>query len=197
MLIGRIDPSASPTASPAARNALGSLDSPVVSSNSKCHRLDGLGAHRIVQDNCLRCRKIPGHPWDEKGLQRRKSDGLLVSIQERGALLVPLMNRLSTADFVSRSVCIGFRLFVLLKSRSEQVCSMPWSWRSVFPGHTLPRRSAVRRRGSLCIEPPIIFSGFRLEILFSDILGMRMVCKDRKASVYYRASRNEERFSSR
>ena len=38
-------------------------------------------------------RLIPGRPWDEKGLQRQKGVGLLVGIQERRALLVPVTNR--------------------------------------------------------------------------------------------------------
>ena len=32
---------------------------------------------------------IPGHPWDEKGLQTRKGVGLLVGIQERRAIFRP------------------------------------------------------------------------------------------------------------
>ena len=40
---------------------------------------------------------IPGHALHEKGLQRQKGVGPLVGSQERRALLVPLINRLSTA----------------------------------------------------------------------------------------------------
>ena len=40
---------------------------------------------------------FPGHALHEKGLQGGNSDGLLVSSQEQGALLVPLTNRRSTA----------------------------------------------------------------------------------------------------
>ena len=36
---------------------------------------------------------IPGHALHEKGLQRQKSVGTLVSNQERRALAVPLINR--------------------------------------------------------------------------------------------------------
>ena len=36
---------------------------------------------------------IPGHALLEKGLQRQKDDGPLVSIQEDRAFLVPLINR--------------------------------------------------------------------------------------------------------
>ena len=37
---------------------------------------------------------VPGHPWDEKGLRREKGVGLLVGIQERRALFIPVINRL-------------------------------------------------------------------------------------------------------
>ena len=57
---------------------------------------------------------IPGHALHEKGLQRQQGVVPLVGSQEQRALLVPLVNRLSTADFVPPSVYIGFRLFVLL-----------------------------------------------------------------------------------
>ena len=40
---------------------------------------------------------IPGHALHEKGLQRQKGGGPLVGSQEQRALLVPLLNRLSTA----------------------------------------------------------------------------------------------------
>ena len=65
----------------------------------------------------------------EKGLQRQLCVGTLVSNQERRVGLVPRTNRWSTAVFVPPSVYIGFRLFVLLKSRSGQVCSMLWKVR--------------------------------------------------------------------
>ena len=37
--------------------------------------------------------EIPGYLWDEKGLQRQKGIGLIVGIQERRALLAPVINR--------------------------------------------------------------------------------------------------------
>ena len=40
---------------------------------------------------------LPGHALHEKGLQRQIGVGTLVSSQERRALVVPLINRLSTA----------------------------------------------------------------------------------------------------
>ena len=69
------------------------------------------------------CKEIPGHALHEKGLQRQKSVGPLVSSQEQRALLVPRLNRGSTAGFVPPSVYIGFRLFVLL-GRRRDVSSM-------------------------------------------------------------------------
>ena len=81
------------------------------------------------------CFNIPGHPWDEKGLQGQKGVGLLVGIQERRAFLVPLMNRLQTADepmvnrgsiaaFISPPVYKIFVLFVLVQGCAEayQAC---------------------------------------------------------------------------
>ena len=41
---------------------------------------------------------IPGHALHEKGLQRQKGVGTLVSSQEQRALLVPVINRGKTAD---------------------------------------------------------------------------------------------------
>ena len=69
---------------------------------------------------------FPGHALQEKGLQRQKGVGPLVSSQDERALLVPVINRLSTADFVPPSVYIGFRLFVLLERRPRNVSSMFW-----------------------------------------------------------------------
>ena len=37
---------------------------------------------------------FPGHPLDTKDLQRHEGDGLLVSIQERRAAVVPRLGRL-------------------------------------------------------------------------------------------------------
>ena len=80
---------------------------------------------------------IPGHALHEKGLQRQIADGTLVSSKERRALLVPRINRGQTADeprfkwwstagFVPPLIYIGFPLFVLAKSRSEQLFTVPW-----------------------------------------------------------------------
>ena len=81
-----------------------------------------------VLDDSLRP-NIPGHALHEKSLQRQEGDGTLVSSREQKALLVPVINRLSTAGFVPPSVYIGFRLFVLPGGCSGQLSSMPWGAR--------------------------------------------------------------------
>ena len=56
---------------------------------------------RHVQENCFfldmpcmkKVYKVPGHALHEKGLQRQKGVGPLVSSQEQRALLVPVINR--------------------------------------------------------------------------------------------------------
>ena len=73
---------------------------------------------------------FPGHALHEKGLQKQKGVGPLVSSQEQRALLVPRINRSSTAGqpriLFPHSVYIGFRLFVLLERRSGNMFSMLW-----------------------------------------------------------------------
>ena len=113
---------------------------------------------------------VPGHALHEKGLQGPKGDGPLVSSQDEERVRPadkPRTNCWSNADFVPPSVYIGFRLFVLLKSRSGLLCSMPWvravvhdalggtrdscllgepfRRRPVLPGSAPPRCSAVGR----------------------------------------------------
>ena len=92
----------------------------------------------------------------EKGLQRQIGVDILVSRQQRRALAVPRLNRLSTAGFVPPPVYIGFPLFVLAKRRSEQLFTVPWRARGTV-GFRADRnvgtlfcpaspRPAVRRR---------------------------------------------------
>ena len=69
---------------------------------------------------------FPGHALHEKNLQRQIGVGTLVSSQEQRALLIPVINRLSTAGFVPPTDYKGFPLFVLPKSCSGQLSSMPW-----------------------------------------------------------------------
>ena len=57
-----------------------------------------------VLDSAGSMHKFPGHALHEKGLQRQIGVVTLVSSQERRALAVPRMNRLSTARFVPPSV---------------------------------------------------------------------------------------------
>ena len=78
---------------------------------------------------------FPGYALHEKVLQRQKGVGPPPSSQSQRALLVqrfnrlssgcqPLVNRLSTARLVPPSFYMGFRLFVLLESRSGDTSSM-------------------------------------------------------------------------
>ena len=66
---------------------------------------------------------FPGHALHEKGLQRQKSAGPLVSSQEERALLVPLINRGSTGDEprVNRGFCfpIGLHRISLVRASGE------------------------------------------------------------------------------
>ena len=58
---------------------------------------------------------LPGHLWDEKGLQRQDGVGPLVSFQERirsGHRSADVVNWLLTAGFVPPSVYIRFYLFI-------------------------------------------------------------------------------------
>ena len=59
---------------------------------------------------------IPGHALHEKGLQRQKSLGPLVSNQEERALLLPVINRGSTADFVP---AFGLHRISLVRASGE------------------------------------------------------------------------------
>ena len=107
---GRAEPSTSPPARPCA------------APHRPARGMSGFWTRQVI---------IPRHALHEKGLQRQISVGTLVSSQERRALAVPLINRLSTAcqprvnrgstaDFVLQSVYIGFRLFVLPKKSPGQ-----------------------------------------------------------------------------
>ena len=65
--------------------------------------------HTAVRLDETRPWYVNGHALHEMGLQRQKDVGPLVSSQEQRGLLVPRLNRGSTAGFVSLSVYIGFR----------------------------------------------------------------------------------------
>ena len=134
---------------------------------------------------------VPGHALHEKGLQRQIGVGTLVSSQERRALLVPLINRGSTARFVPPSVYIGFPLFVLPKRRSGQLSSIAWRARGTFvswanrpvgvrlPVPALPRRAPPRP------DPPVVCPGFGFDrlgkIWKSDLLQTTTDMLDGKA----------------
>ena len=110
----------------------------------------------------------PGYALHEKGLQRQISVGTLASSQERRALLVPRINRWSTAGFVPPSVYIRFPLFVLPKSppqhlplvrQSVRGTVLSWANRSVG----VPFRSALPSpplRRARSPDPPVVCPGF-------------------------------------
>ena len=83
-------------------------------------------------------------------MQRQKGVGLLVSIQERTAAVVPLINRSSTARqpviVFPHSVYIGLRLSLLSQKRYE---CFSWSadQRYHFPGHALHEKGLQRQTG--------------------------------------------------
>ena len=79
---------------------------------------------------------IPGHALHEKGLQRQISVGTLVSSQERRALAVLVVNRLSTAGQprVNRGSTAG-------QPRVNR------SFRSSIPGHALHEKGLQRQKG--------------------------------------------------
>ena len=119
--------------------------------------------------------QILGHALHEKGLQRQKSADPLLSSQERRAAVVSRINRWSNAAFVPPSIYIGFRLFVLLKSRSGQVSSISRRVRRTVvssgdsPGRTdpsasrpaRPRPTSPLRRAPPRPDPPVICPGLR------------------------------------
>ena len=88
---------------------------------------------------------LPGHALHEKGLQRLKGVAPLVSSQAERALLVLVINRGSTADFVPRGdkdACL----------RGEQ-----FFWHPVLPDSAQPLRRAPRP------DSPVVCSGFRFD----------------------------------
>jgi len=107
-------------------------------------------------------------------LQRQIRVDTVVSSQQRRALAVPVINRLSTVRFVPPPVYIGFPLFVLAKSRSEQLFTVPWRARGTI-GFWADRnvgtlfcpaspRPAVRRAPRRP-DPPAVCPGFGLDRL--------------------------------
>ena len=79
------------------------------------------GCSFLPTENISTQRMFPDMLCMKKALHRQKGVGKLVSSQERRALLVPLINRLSTAGFVPPSVYIEFPLFVLQRHTREDI----------------------------------------------------------------------------
>ena len=106
--------------------------------------------------------------------------GTLVSSQEERALLVPVINRLSTGRCVPPSVYIGFRLFVLPKRRPGHCLRFAGGQEGgLSPGRidptasrpTQPRTPSPPRRASRP-DPPVVcpdfgFDKFKYELDFS------------------------------
>ena len=94
----------------------------------------GLHRNSFVRACKEPCRGIPGHALHEKGLQRQKGVGTLVSSQEQRALLVPVINRLSTAcqPVVNRGFCSSIGLHSISLVRASR---------------GTPRRSVFHRLG--------------------------------------------------
>ena len=147
---------------------------------------------------------IPGHALHEKGLQRQIGFGPLVNSQERRALAVSVVNR---------SLCspIGLQ-FVLPKSSSGQLSSMPWQASGTFaslanrpvgfPSCLAPPRPTAPPCATP-LRPAHGISGlctrqvYFEHLIFPDMHCMKKCCRDKKASAYWSAARNEERPQSR
>ena len=128
------------------------------------------------------------------GLQRQKGDGPLVSSQEQKTLLVPVINRLSTAyqPLVNRSWCSSIGLITISivrafgKTSRKRFCiSDAWGGtsllgemfcrRSVLPGATPPpRRIAVR------LDPNCLWYVRVLESIGCFFIGLLSISWRRK-----------------
>ena len=123
--------------------------------------LEEVGSPKTVVDapreaESPECAGVPGHPWDEKGLQRQKGVGPLVSIPGTGRGPRPgVTNRSSTGRqpviLFPQTVYIGFNTFVL--------------------AHQGPWRLVVRLQGHgvlLCRLQQGGLSGRKLKILWTQ-----------------------------
>ena len=98
----------------------------------KLHMPPTLGTLLFCGMRHCRLAPVPGHAFHGKGLRGQRSVGPLVSSLEQRALVVPLIDRSSTARYVPSSVYIGFLLFVLLGRRSGDVSLMLWGVRGTL-----------------------------------------------------------------
>ena len=127
-----------------------------------------------------------GHALHEKGLQRQTGVGTLVSRPEQRALLVPVINRLSTAGFVPRTVCIGFSCSCFRRAVQDSCLRCPEGYeRRLCPARTNPpvsnatgpappSRSAVR-----CPTRPArgVF-GFRIRLSMLRLISGKYLRKE-------------------
>ena len=115
---------------------------------------------------------VPGHALHEKGLQKQRGVGSLVSSQERRAGFVPRINRTSTGRQPDVLFLIGLHGFLLARASEEtfrtavfdalegtrDVCLLdePIRRRPVLPGPALSRRPAMPPHP----DPPVVCPGF-------------------------------------
>ena len=120
----------------------------------------------------------------DKGLRRQIGTGTLVSSLERRALVIPRINRGSTAGFVPLSVYMGFPLFVLLKKHSKQLSAMPVRHEGRLPpgrddpsaSHPArPRPAPPPRRAPPRPDPPVVCPGFGLDRLLKCLPLLRLL----------------------
>ena len=136
------------------------------------------------QPDVLFLRRFPGYALHEKGLQTHIGVSTLVSSQEQRALLVPRLNRLSTAGQprVNRTFCSSAGLhrisfFVLAKKRPGQLLMVPWGaiegrlaseatkMSAPCSAQLRPARPSALRRA----DPPVVCPGFGLDRLHQPL----------------------------
>ena len=127
----------------------------------------------------------------QQGFQRQMGVGRLVSSQERKALFVPLINRLSTAHFCfPPSFQVGIRLFVLPKSRSgkclrfaggQEVWSSPGRIDHTAPCPTQPRAAQPPSRTPPRRDWPVVCAGFGFDRLMQDLSGNQLISGTKSA----------------
>ena len=139
------------------------------------------GAYVCMYDSRLCYHIIPGHALHEKGLQRQKNVGPLVSSQEQRALLVPRLNRSSTGDFVP---AFGLNRISFVRVSGETfrqyvLDALEGTRKACFLGGLFCRRPvltdpAPSPRRALRPDPPVVCSSFGLDK--SRLLSVILYC---------------------